>query len=330
MALLAHQEFEQQLARGNYCPVYLLNGPEEYLHKQALVSLKSAALNPETISFNYAEFEASTDSSTEVLQALDTLPVYSRYRLVLLQNVQLLAPGDQDALLSYVSSPRARSILVLAANELDRRTAFYRYLREKACVVELPKLKGYGLFRWAENYLRARGYRLSSTGLRKLVGLVGSDLRALANELEKLLLYSGEDKEISNQAVDELVQHSRQHGIFELINALGRKDHQAALNLLGNLLDSGEPPLMIVTMMARHFRQTIIAKELLERDRPLAEIAAAARIPSFILEEFITQVRHMDSAVARDMYVRLALIDYRLKSSSASPRLILEHMICAL
>ena len=64
----------------------------------------------------------------------------------------------------------------------------------------------------------------------------------LAAELEKLLLYAGEEKNISDSAVENLISGSRQQGIFELINAVGREDRNGALRSLANLLGMGEQP----------------------------------------------------------------------------------------
>jgi DNA polymerase-3 subunit delta len=157
--------------------------------------------------------------------------------------------------------------------------------------------------------------------------LAGPDLHALAGELEKLMLYGSGGKTIASSDVDDLVRTSRQHSIFELTGALGRRDRRAAIKLIGNLLNSGEPPLLIVTMMARHFRQVIIVRELLDKGRRPTEIQAAAGIPRFLLEDFIRQSRQIDSKVAHEMLIRLGQADLQLKSTGASPRLILELLV---
>jgi DNA polymerase III subunit delta len=144
------------------------------------------------------------------------------------------------------------------------------------------------------------------------------------------MLSSGNEKNIPKTAVEDLVRSSRQHGIFELINAIGQRDRGCALRSLANLLSMGEHPLLIVTMMARHCRQILIAKEgLLQGSNP-REIASTAQIPSFILDQFLRQARAFDAASVQEMYVRLAGIDRRLKSTSLDGRVMLESLICAL
>jgi DNA polymerase-3 subunit delta len=143
-------------------------------------------------------------------------------------------------------------------------------------------------------------------------------------------LYAGTEKTISDVAVNELVGTSRQQGIFDLIGAVGKRDRNASLRSLANLLSMGEHPLVIVTMLVRHCRQVLIAKEYLERGAAAREIAGAAQIPAFILDMFLRQVRAVDGATIRQMYIQLADMDRKLKSSPADGRILLERIICAL
>lgn len=329
MSLTTPDELEAELRRRTVRPVYLLLGPEEYLLERVLKQLKEAVLTSEAAVFNYAEFAATDGSLRESLDILNTFPMMAPRRMVVVDEIDALDEPEQEALSSYVRQPADRSVLVLVADNLDRRTTFYGMLKEKTCVVEFPKLKVFELQRWAEDFIRNQGYRISSDSIRKLVDLAGSDLRSLVNETEKLLIYCAGQKTIPDSAVDDSIGASRHHTIFELTDALGRRDRKKALRLLGNLMDSGENAQYITTMLARHFRQILIAKELLMQGRNSREIGTAAQIPPFLLDAFIRQVRAIDERVAERMYVRLANADFKLKSSGVEERLIFEHLICA-
>jgi DNA polymerase-3 subunit delta len=331
MSLATLDELEGELRRKQVRLVYLLLGPEEYPRDRALKLLKEAALTPEAAVFNYAEFEATTGSLGESLDILNTFPMMAPRRMVVVSEIDALDKPEQERLVAYVRRPSDRSVLVLVADNLDQRTTFYSTLKEKTCVVEFPKLKGFALERWAENLIRTRGYRISSESIRKLVDLAGSDLQSLANEIEKLLIYCAGQKTIPDSAVDDSIGASRHHSIFELTDALGRQDRKKALRLLGNLLDFDENAQYITTMLARHFRQILIAKELLKQGRNSREIGTATQIhhPS-VLDGLIRQARAIDERAAERMYVSLADADFKLKSTGVKPRLIFEHLICTL
>ncbi len=321
---------EKDLRNNGLRSIYLILGSQPYQCRSAIQSLKAKAISADAEAFDYSEFNAGEASVAEIIEAANTFPMMSQQRLTLVTAVEKLKSSDHDALLDSFGALSARSILILYAAELDRRKRFYKALRDKHCVVELNKLKGIALERWVETYLRKQGYRISSSGIKKMVELVGSDLQTLASEFEKVMLFAGKEKNISNSTIDELVRTSRQHGIFELIGAVGRRDRSSSLRSLANLLNTGEHPLVVVTMLSRHCRQVLIAKEYLLQGSSSGEIASAAQIPQFILDQFLRQARAIDFSTVQEMYVRLADIDRKLKSSGGEGRILLEHLICAM
>jgi DNA polymerase III subunit delta len=322
--------FESELRNGKFRSVYLILGPEQYQCRQAIALLKSLVVNSEAMAFDYTEFVAGEASMDEVIEVASTFPMASKRRLVLLTQAEKLKDSEQDLLLKSMENLSPRSTLALAAEDLDHRKRFYKTLRDQSFVLEFPKLKGSALENWAESFVRKQGYKISSAAVKKIVELAGSDLQSLSMELEKLLLYAGTAKTVPDSAVDDLVRGSRQQSIFELIGAVSQHDRGAALRSLANLLGMGEHPFVIITMMARHCRQVMIAQEFLRQGSPSRDIGTAAQIPAFLLDQFLRQARATDPIPIRQMFVRLADIDRRLKSSGADGRLLLENLICEL
>jgi DNA polymerase III subunit delta len=330
LILQSLEDLESELRNGRFRPVYLILGPEQYLCRRAINLLKSQAINADSAVFDYSEFVAGEASVDEMIEAASTFPMISKRRLVLVTEADRLTDSEQDSLLEAIIRISPRSTLVLSAENLDHRKRFYKTLREESCVAEFPKLKGPALGQWADAFFKKQGHTISASALRKIVDLAGANLQSLAMELEKLILYAGSAKNIPDSAVDDLVRGSRQQSIFDLTDAIGRRDRGSALRSLANLLNMGEHPFVVITMMARHCRQVMIAQEYLLRGKPTREITAAAQIPPFLLDQFLRQARTADSDSIRRMFIRLADIDRRLKSSSVDGRLLLENLICTL
>jgi len=324
------EAIETDIRKNGMRSIYLILGQEQYQCRAAIRLLKTRAISADAEAFDYSEFLAGDVSVDEIIKAANTFPMVSKQRLTIVSAIEKLKAFELDALLDSFKTLSSRSILILHAAELDRRKKFYKSLRDKHCVAELNKLKEAALARWAEAFIRQQGYRMPSSGIKRMVELVGSDLQTLASELEKVMLFSGKEKKISSKTIDSLVRASRQHSIFELIDAVGGRDRKGALMSLANLLGMGEHPLVVVAMMARHCRQVLIAKEHLLQGSNARAIASAAQIPPFILEQFLRQARTVDLSAVQEMYVRLADIDRKLKSSAGDGRMLLEHLICAL
>ena len=330
-------------------PVYLVLGPEEYLRDEALRLLKSRIMTDGAAEFDYSEFTARSASVAEILQAANIYPMLSKRRLVLVEEVSNFeknrereeddggghrvstagkSESELDMLLEGLKSISPRSTVILTAMELDKRKKLYKFFQKNFCLCEFPKLKDVELQRWAEAFVRKSGHSMSSPSIRRVVEMAGSDLRTLASEFEKLMLFAGEEKSIPDAVIDDLVRTSRQQTIFNLTDAVGRRDRNGALKALDNLLGMGEHPLVVVTMLARQCRQMLIAIEGVQQRKSPRDIAAEAQIPPFKLDEFLRMARSSDQSVVEKMFLRLATMDRQLKSSSMDGRMLLEGLIC--
>jgi DNA polymerase III subunit delta len=330
LATLSFDQLESEISQGKFSPVYLLSGKEELLVRNAVAMVKDKAVAAEFRDFNFISLSGRDCSGARIASEANTFPMMSPRRLVLVTELNELEAAELEVVAAYAASPQIRTVLVLVADEIDRRTSFYRRMNEFACIVDCAKLKGPALERWAESQIVGKGYRIAAPALRKFVDLAGSDLLTLSAEIEKLILYAGKEKQIPDTAIDKLVAASRQHSVFELTGAIGKKDPKAALKLLGNLLESGEAPLMILSMLARHFRQVIIAQELLSSGRPPREIARRAQIPEWLVGEFLRQAQAIDGLAARKLHRSLAEMDSKFKSGGPVERVLLERLICSL
>lgn len=324
------EAFDRELREGKFCPVYLILGPEEYQCREAINLLKGRLTTPDSLAFDFSEFVAGEVRVDEIIEAANTYPMVSKRRLVLVHEADNFEEPEQEALVEALPALSPRNTLVISATELDHRKRFYRTLRDTACVAEFSKLNGPALEKWAESYIKKQGYKISQEAIKKIADLAGSDLQSLAMEIDKLLLYAGTEKTIPDAIVNDLIRGSREQTIWDLIDAVGRRDRSNALKALANLISMGEPPLRIVSMLARQFRQALIVQEGLQEGIPYKDIGTLAQIPPFKLQDFIRDARGVNPDSIRRLFVRLAELDRQLKTSGADGRMLLESLLCSL
>ena len=330
MIIRSLEELENDLRSHGFRPLYTVLGPEQYQCRLAVKLLKEQALSPDSVAFDYAEFAGAEAAASEIIEAAGTFPMLSKRRLVLVRDADKLRESEQEILMDSLGRLSPRSMLILSAEDLDRRKRFYKTLLDRSCVAEFQRLKDAALERWAASLVAREGYRIGPASLKKVIDLVGSDLQTLATEFEKLFLYAGEQTNIPDSAIDDMVRSSRQHGIFELINSVATHDRAGSLRKLAALLEAGEQAIGVAAMMARHCRQVLIAKECLLNRSSTSEIGSLLQIKPYFLDQFLRQVRAADAVVVRQMLISLAEIDRKLKSSSGQDRALLEKLICAL
>ncbi len=330
MEMRGLEELESELKQGKIRSVYLFTGPEAYLRRLAEELILKRALSPESQPFNFSEFSLDSHPIEDALKAADTFPLASPYRIVILRSLEAMGQEQEEVLLGYLKQPPRRTVLVLVTEAIDRRTTFYRQLRDNHCVVDFQTPKPAAFERWAEQVIRRRGYQISAGSVKRLVELAGSDFQTLLGEIEKLILYAGDGKTIPDSALDDLVRESRVRDAFDLTDAMGRRDSKAALRVLDNLLEAGEAPLKIVGAIVWNFRNLLMVQELLAAGKNTTQILSVLRLHPYVLEKLVRQARVLDNRTVRKLYDRLAAVDLRLKSSMSDERMVLENLICSL
>jgi DNA polymerase III subunit delta len=218
-----------------------------------------------------------------VIEAIQTLPFFGPGKLVWLKDVnfcgdtvtgrsaQVVAALDQ--LQQFLSAGMPSGVVfLLSASDIDKRRSFYKSITKLATVEHFDRIdtSRSGWEEEAENLARGlaaeRGLIFQPEALEVFVRLAGADTRQLRNELEKIDLYLGAKREIDTQSVRNLVARTATGVIWELGNAIGKRQLSAALALLDQLLFQGETPIGILyAAIIPTVRNLLVTKEILER-----------------------------------------------------------------
>src|SRR5690606_18269875 len=77
---------------------------------------------------------------------------------------------------------------------------------------------------WIDDFVRTRGYHINPKASQLLAEYLGNDLGKIANEVEKLMLNITQGQEIGTKEIQDNIGISKEYNVFELQNALGKKD----------------------------------------------------------------------------------------------------------
>src|SRR6185437_9701159 len=231
-------------------------------------------------------------------------------------------------LAEYIPSlPDTTLLVVLVPDELKADHPLMQAARRHGTSHVFAKPTGTHLTDWLTRRARAQGRRISPDAVRMLVESLGDDLRMLASEIDKLGTYVGEGGEISADDVRALTPIARQSKVFDLTDALARRDTSTALALLHELLANGESPLGIVALTAFQTRSLMQVKLLSDRGMPAHQIASAAGIAPFVVEKSLRLARRFTFAQLEAAHRTLLEIDTSLKRSRMTPELALDLLV---
>ena len=330
MSLLTRQDLHRALKQGEIGPLYLLFGEESYLRDLAARAISDAALKDAALrEFNEASFSLAGTDVQQAIAAAEQLPMMSSRRVVLVRDFSKLREADEGALLRYLARPVESSTVIFVADELDKRRKLSKTLLDVCAAVEFAPLADAELADWAKRRLKDLKVQTDERTLHQIVALVGSDVRTLSNELDKLATAALGSGLITMEMVDALINRSRELSNFELADHLIARNRKRALQTLRRLLDDGAEPVMLIGLIASNYHRLALAKELMARGAPNNEVYRQVGIFGR-REEFLATARRSDAQTLARSIERIAAADLAIKTSQATPRLQLEVLICEL
>ena len=138
----------------------------------------------------------------------------------------------------------------------------------------------------------------------------------LVQELEKLLVYAGKNKSISESDIMEVIGETKQELIWDLNDALMGKQTERALKLLQNQLDNGVAPEQILGAISTQLRTVWEVKNYQEQRHPANQIAKKMGAHPYTVQKALKHTQKFSVQQLRRCHAELVQADRSLKSTS--------------
>ncbi len=339
MKIFTRQDLRNQLRQKNIAPVYLLLGSEVYLLSLATKTITEMVLkDSELRPFNESEISLATSDVSTAIAAADQLPMIDAKRLIRVtqvvvsasKNKDTIKEEDEQVLKKYLSNPSESTILIFVADEIDKRRKISRLLLSTCYAVEFKPLDDIELLSWAKDKLKETGVSADESALRHLVRLIGSDLRKLTLELNKLVTAALPEKRITDELITALAPNSREISNFDLAEHLLSKNRTTALHIMKKILDDGAEPVMLLGLLSYNFRRLFWVKELMEEGAQESQISNIVKLRWNEKAEFLKIARRTERKKFSWILKRIADTDLAIKTSVGNPRLQIEMLVIEL
>ena len=313
--------FFDQVAQGNIATCYVLEGPEEYIKRSALETLRKRLL-PEGLADMNETRLVDPDADT-LIAAAETLPFMAEKRLVLVQESGMLqgkAKGYDEArsaaaLGEYLQNPPDTACIVFyVRDKADGRKKLYQQLKKTAEIVQFTALDDREMVRWIAQTLKKLGKQISAAACQKLTFTAGTDLDALSGELQKLAAYAGDRAEVLPEDIDAVCTRTTAYRVYDLTNTLMRGDAKGAFILAHALQKDGEEPLMLLALLQGECRRMLAVKLLRAEGTAPDAIAGKIGAPPFAVRQLYNQVTRYTERQLHAMCDACMETEYLVKS----------------
>lgn len=315
--MAARRDLERHLQGKEILPIYALVSEQPALLHDAAVRLRDLVVTVAP-DFNRDAFNGGEAAIERVLEAARTLPMMAPRRFVTLVDMDRLKPEALAALVAYIAAPCPTTVVCLMARKLDQRTKIAHALSAAKALFTLDPPGPRELPDWIASRVADRGGHIARDAAALLADWVGGEVGSLDRTIDLLLLYTN-GAAIDVDAVETVAVPIRSRSVFELTDAIGRRDLAQALLLLRGMAAHDEPALRILALIARQFRLLLQARS--------GASAAEFRLPPHVASALQDQARGYDVAELAGALVACAAADLRIKSSRQNPILALEHLV---
>ncbi len=270
---IPHYEFLREFSNQKPQQIYYVVGTEAYLKDQVYHAIKSRFSRKESEDFDFSLIYGDSDEAMQALEYLDMNPFLAEQRLVVIKAFEQVKAEGKKMIADYAGNPSKKSILVLLADKSDGRSAANKTIEENSVNISCrPPYSAQDISRWLRVELRDKKILMDNDSIAIFAGSIEPDYLIASNELEKLIIYTKNSGKISRADVEEVIGKSKTNKIFDLQDAIGKRNLRDAVRILDNMIMNNEPAVYIITMLARFFVQIWKVTALRQRSISDSEI----------------------------------------------------------
>jgi DNA polymerase-3 subunit delta len=327
---------------------YILHGDNEFEISERVADFKQKIGDESMRDLNITVLDGRKTTLSEVQHAADAIPFLADKRLVIVDGLltrlasRKAKDGDESApsgaakdflngLIDYVPRlPDTTRLVFIEFQLLNPKHQLIKLAEQQKgkTVIECKQPQAGELPRWIIERAKKCGGSIEPVAAQRLAALIGGDLRRLDTEINKLITYVNAQRSITAKDVDLLVSDASTSSVFDLVDALGKRDGKRAAHELHHLLDQGENPLGLLAMIVRQYRLLILVKELQARNLSLDVMAKELGQHPFVIKKLNEQARnYRDSAQLEAIYRRLLEIETEIKTGQTSDVLALDLLV---
>lgn len=289
-------------------PCYLVQGEDILLYDEALKLIKNAC-NLSFEEFNFQKFDDDTFSADLVLDALETLPFASEKKVVLLKNITKFSEDFKKKLVAYLKSPLPSTCLVI----FDFANKFDFLISEK---ISAKRLDEESLKNIVEEELSKSHKAIKKEALSLLLSYCCDYYSLIKNELKKLS--DAPTDVITEKDIANMVTKETEYSVFELTEALSKKDAKKAVELL-SLMDKDTKTFNLIL---NHFRRLFFVA--ISKDEDLSKLLNVKEYAVIKAKELS---RNFSKIQLKNIYSLLDDVDFYIKNGQMQIENALYYLI---
>ena len=318
------QDILRAIKQRQYKPLYLLHGEESYYIDLICDALENSVLNDAQKGFDQTILYGKDVDFSTIVSTAKRYPMMSDYQVMLVKEAQGLKwKGEQDVEMfaKYAENPTPTTILVIAYKhgKLDKRTKLYKTIEIAGIAFESARLYDNKIAPWIVEELQQEGRKIHPQAAALMAEYLGTDLSKVANEVQKLILNVPKDQEISVNDIEQNIGISKDFNVFELNNALGKRDALKAIQIVDYFAANpkSNPAIVVMGTLFGYFSKVLKYHYLSDKSPQTA--ARELGVSPFFVKDYEIAARNFNKLKLFQVMTVLKDYDLKFKGLDAGP-----------
>lgn len=316
-----YRQLKKDLSAGTIGSLYIFHGEEAYLRDYYLEQMKEKLIPAGMDSFNYHLLPGKTLTVQKLAEIVDGLPMMSQRTMVVVSDYDIFkAPEGERALMAQLLGdlPDYCCLVFLYDTVPYKSDARMKKLagaiKEHGQVVQFARQAQNDLVDWIGRRFRALGHDIDTADAQYLIFLCGDLMNGLISEIGKIGAYA-KNRRVTRADIDAVAIPVIDAVVFQMTDALTRKQFDQAFSVLNDLLRLQQAPIMILAVLGKHLRQLYSARIALETGQGSRWIMDLWGMRSaYPADKLIDAARRHDLAWCKRAMARCAETDLAMKS----------------
>lgn len=328
---LNYREELQKLKSGGPQRLYLLWGAEDYLREQFLTQLKKLCLPEGEDSFSYKRMDGPDLDREALQQAVDAIPFLSERSFVELRDVDLNRASEPEKLLKVLEDIPDYCTVAFVQNtqfEPDGRLKFIKGLRDLAHELHFTRQSQGALVDWVIRRFAAAGKSIELEAAQRLIFISGDLMNRLIPEIEKVASYAKSER-VTVDDVEAVANHIPEAVIFTMTDHIAKKEYNAALSVLAELLaDKANTPIAMLAMLGQQMRRLYAARLAVDKRLGAEYVMEVCSLRyDYLANRLMSSARGFTPKQLKRAVELCAEADYQMKSSSADDTELFKEVV---
>ena len=258
------------------------------------------------------------DNLDNIIEEASMISLFGDTKLIII-NTTFKEEIDIEKLDDYLKNYNSNSYLVfLASDKVDTRRKLYKLMTKYGTIEEVNNDDNY-IRSYIKEYIK--DYKID---INYFLSKVSDNLDNIKNELDKLMLYKIEDKNITNKDIDDLVIPNIEEDIFALTDSVINKNIDKSITLYNKFMDKNYEPIYIIGLLGNQFILLYQVKKLYNMGKSNNDISSILGVHPYRVKLAIqNSYYYTESDLIKYIY-KLGNLDKDIKTGNIDKTLGLE------